>query len=192
MNIINFIVYLWVTAITPGPNNIMSMNFGTRLGFRKSLPFNLGVFLGVLLISFIAAFLGHAIFTYLPGIKSIMKWIGIAYLLWLAWHTFKAGPISAEDHFDGATLPRGAILQFINVKVIIYSITSMSTFVLPFEANPLIISLWVIVMASIAFISTCVWSAFGSIFRTLFRDHYRLVNTIMALLLVYCAWTLLD
>lgn len=61
MDIVNFLIYLWVTAITPGPNNIMSMNFGTRLGFKKSLPFNLGVFASVLLLSFIASFLGQAI-----------------------------------------------------------------------------------------------------------------------------------
>lgn len=190
MDIVNFLIYLWVTAITPGPNNIMSMNFGTRLGFKKSLPFNLGVFASVLLLSFIASFLGQAIFTYLPGIKNIIKWIGIAYLLWLAYHTFVAGPINSSENFEGATFTRGAILQFINVKVILYCITSMSTFVLPYESNPLVISLWALLMAILAFVSTCIWSAFGSIFRTLFSDHYRLVNTIMALLLVYCAWSL--
>lgn len=190
MDTINFLIYLWVTAITPGPNNIMSMNFGTRLGFKKSLAFNSGVFTGVLILSFIAAFLGAAIFAYLPGIKNIMKWLGIAYLLWLAWHTYKVGPIDSQKHFEGATFPRGAVLQFINVKVIIYCITSMSTFVLPFQTNPAVISFWALVMAVIAFLSTCTWSAFGSLFRTLFRDHYRPVNTIMALLLVYCAWTL--
>lgn len=190
MDIVNFLIYLWVTAITPGPNNIMSMNFGTRLGFKKSLPFNLGVFASVLLLSFIASFLGQAIFTYLPGIKNIIKWIGIAYLLWLAYHTFVAGPINSSENFEGATFTRGAILQFINVKVILYCITSMSTFVLPYESNPLVISLWALLMAILAFVATCIWSAFGSIFRTLFSDHYRLVNAIMALLLVYCAWSL--
>lgn len=190
MDTVNFLIFLWVTAITPGPNNIMSMNFGTRLGFKKSLPFNLGVFAGVLTLSFIAAFLGQAIFTYLPGIINIMKWVGIAYLLWLAYHTFAAGPIHSTEDFEGATFTRGAILQLINVKVILYCITSMSTFVLPFESNPLIISFWALLMAVLAFVSTCIWSAFGSIFRSLFFDHYRLVNTIMALLLVYCAWTL--
>ena len=190
MDTLNFLIYLIVTAITPGPNNIMSMNFGTRLGFKKSLPFNFGVFAGVLVLAMVAAFLGHAIFAYLPGIKNIMKWLGIAYLLWLAYHTFTAGPIDSGEDFEGATFSRGAILQLINVKVILYCITSMSTFVLPFESNPTIISAWALFMAIVAFISTCIWSGFGSIFRTLFSDHYRLVNTIMALLLVYCAWTL--
>ena len=120
----------------------------------------------------------------------IIKWIGIAYLLWLAYHTFVAGPINSSENFEGATFTRGAILRFINVKVILYCITSMSTVVLPYESNPLVISLWALLMAILAFVATCIWSAFGSIFRTLFSDHYRLVNTIMALLLVYCAWSL--
>lgn len=42
-NWLNFLSYAIVTAVTPGPNNIMSMSNAGRLGFRKSFPFNLGI-----------------------------------------------------------------------------------------------------------------------------------------------------
>lgn len=38
-NWLNFLSYAVITAITPGPNNIMSMSNAGRLGFRKSFPF---------------------------------------------------------------------------------------------------------------------------------------------------------
>ena len=40
---IPFFTYAVATAITPGPNNIMSMSNGSRFGFRKAFPFNLGI-----------------------------------------------------------------------------------------------------------------------------------------------------
>lgn len=45
-NLISFLTYLVITATTPGPNNIMSMSNASKYGFRKSFPFNLGIFVG--------------------------------------------------------------------------------------------------------------------------------------------------
>ena len=47
-----------------------------------------------------------------------------------------------------------------------------------------------LLLAFIGFLFTLAWSAFGSVFQRLFSRHARLVNTIMALLLVYCAVSL--
>ena len=40
------------------------------------------------------------------------------------------------------------------------------------------------------FVLTLCWSAFGSVFRRLFSQHAKTINTVMALLLVYCAVSL--
>lgn len=190
MNPVNFMIYLWVTAITPGPNTITSMTYGNRHGMRKALPFNLGVFAGMLSLALLAAFLGNALLTVLPEVQGILKWVGIAYLLWLAWHIFRSGPLEGENTATEASFPKGLLLQFINVKGILYSITSMTTFVLPYVHSPGAIILYALLLAVVALIASLIWSGFGSLFRNLFQTHYKLVNTILALLLVYCAWSL--
>ena len=43
---LDFLSYAIVTAVTPGPNNLMSMSNAGRLGFRRSFPFNLGIWAG--------------------------------------------------------------------------------------------------------------------------------------------------
>lgn len=45
-NWISFLTYAVVTAVTPGPNNILSMSNGNRKGFRGALPFNFGILVG--------------------------------------------------------------------------------------------------------------------------------------------------
>ena len=47
---VNFLSYAVVTAITPGPNNILSMTHASRVGFRRSFPFHLGVWAGFSLV----------------------------------------------------------------------------------------------------------------------------------------------
>lgn len=42
-NWLAFLTYAFITAATPGPNNIMSMSNGGRLGFMGALPFNFGI-----------------------------------------------------------------------------------------------------------------------------------------------------
>ena len=50
--------------------------------------------------------------------------------------------------------------------------------------------LFALLLAFIGFVFTLCWSAFGYAFRLLFSRHTKSVNTIMALLLVYCAASL--
>lgn len=47
-----------------------------------------------------------------------------------------------------------------------------------------------LLLAFIGFAFTLCWSLFGSVFKLLFSKYAKITNTIMALLLVYCAVSL--
>ena len=157
-----FLTYAVITAATPGPNNIMSMSNGGRLGFKELIP----------------------------AVKTPMLIAGAAYMLHLAWATYKSDGVITEDH-SRSGFYSGLILQFINPKIYIYCIMSMQAYILPFyTGEPFKLTLFALLLAFIGFIFTLCWSAFGSAFRLLFSRHTKSVNTIMALLLVYCAASL--
>lgn len=42
----DFLIYCFITAYTPGANNLLSMSNAVRLGFRKSIRFNFGILAG--------------------------------------------------------------------------------------------------------------------------------------------------
>ena len=114
----------------------------------------------------------------IPVVKTPMLIAGAAYMLHL------------EDH-SRSGFYSGLILQFINPKIYIYCIMSMQAYILPFyTGEPFKLTLFALLLAFIGFIFTLCWSAFGSAFRLLFSRHTKSVNTIMALLLVYCAASL--
>jgi len=68
---------------------------------------------------------------------------------------------------------------------------SMEAYILPYFNGQVYALLgFALLLAFIGFAFTLLWSAFGSVFKWLFSKHAKAVNTIMALLLVYCAVSL--
>ncbi len=189
-NWLPFLTYAVVTAVTPGPNNIMSMSNGGRKGFRGALPFNLGILAGFSLVMLLCTAFCSLLSTWIPRVKTPMLIAGACYMLYLAWETFRSGDAIEESHGHEGFFS-GLLLQFINPKIYIYCIMSMEAYILPiFHGRPLPLLGFALLLAFIGFVATLLWSAFGSLFKRLFSQHGQFVNTIMALLLVYCAVSL--
>lgn len=185
-----FLTYAIVTAITPGPNNIMSMSNGNRKGFTGAFSFNLGILVGFSAVMVLCTMFCSLLSTWIPKIKLPMLIAGACYMLYLAWETFCSSDAIEENHSRDGFLS-GLLLQFINPKIYIYCIMSMEAYILPFYSGQILPLLgFALLLALIGFIATLLWSAFGSLFKWLFSQHAKLVNTVMALLLVYCAISL--
>lgn len=183
----SFLTYIFITAITPGPNTISSMSNGSRYGFAKAFPFNLGIFVAFSFIMMLCALFSSLLFNLLPKIKLPMLIVGAIYILWLAYKTYTSDGELSSDKTTTASFQSGALLQFVNPKIYIYGITALSAYILPYYDSTPIILAFCILLAFVGFVCTLLWSAFGSVFKTLFSKHTKLVNTVMALLLVYCA-----
>ena len=186
---IPFLTYAVITAATPGPNNLMSMSNGGRLGFRRALPFNFGIWAGFSAVMLLCTAFCSLLSALIPRVRLPMLVLGAAYMLYLAWETLRGGELT-EDHSHSGFWS-GLLLQFINPKIYIYGVMSMEAYILPFyqgQALPLLG--FSLLLAFIGFAFTLCWSAFGSAFKWLFSKHARVVNLVMALLLVYCAISL--
>ena len=194
MNFMAFFSYVFLAVFTPGPNNIMAMTNASKYGFRGALPFNAGVFLGMSVILSCCAVFCSLLYEFIPAVKPAMLCLGAAYILWLAWTVWRDKP---HEERGGAlsrtnTVASGAMLQFVNVKVISCGLSIMASFVLPHYRDPLPITGFVLLIAALCFVSNCCWAAFGAAFDRLFKQHGRFLNAAMALLLVYCAVAMLE
>jgi threonine/homoserine/homoserine lactone efflux protein len=187
---IPFISYVIITTFTPGPNNITSMINSGRVGLRKGIKFNFGIFVGFTVVMLLCGLFGALLSEYLPAVKPYLVYVGAAYILWLAYKIFKS---EYRENDDGCNdmygFKEGISLQFVNVKVILFGVTTLSTFIVPYY-NQGEILLFAIFLAILAFISTVSWALFGSVFHKLFIKKARIMNTLMAALLVYTAITI--
>ena len=120
--------YACATTFSPGPNNILLLSSTSRFGFRKCLPLIFGIWGGLvaimLLCGFCCAWLGELV----PQIVPIAKYVGAAYILYLAYRTFMRSPGSSDT--DKASKPltcvNGFLLQFLNVKILMLGIAAYS------------------------------------------------------------------
>lgn len=190
INLGAFFSYIFLTAYTPGPNNIMAMANAGKYGFRKSMKFCLGVLLGFLSIMICSALFCSVLYRFIPKIEPVMVCIGAAYILWLAWTIFRDKPHEGKKgSFETNSVFSGMLLQFINVKVILYGITAFSTFILPYYQSILMLTLFVLLLSFVGFSGTVCWALFGAVFERFFSAHRKVMNVFMALMLVYCAVT---
>ena len=93
-------------AATPGPNNAMVAASGATWGFRRTLPHMLGVSVGfpVMLVA-VALGAGELLRTR-PWAHEALRWVGAAYLLWLAWHIAVSRPKAPAESKDRLVRPR--------------------------------------------------------------------------------------
>ena len=187
-NWIPFLSYILLTAITPGPNNIMAMSNAGKYGFGKGLRFNVGVLLGFLMVLSACAAFTSLLFEFVPQIEPVMLCVGAAYILWLAWTVWQDRPHDENGHrLQANSIFSGMVLQFVNVKVILYGITGISAFLSPYYKGFFALLPFVLLMSFVGFASTCCWALFGAVFQRFFSRHKKLMNALLALLLVYCA-----
>lgn len=178
-----------ITAFTPGPNNIMAMTASIKHGFGKAAVFCAGVFWGFIIDMTLCALATSYLYGHLPVIEQPMRWLGAAYILYLAIMVYrdKGGDKETETTESPAGFFTGVVMQLVNIKVILYGITAMSTFVLPHYKTPGALAVFILLLSVIGFAGTVCWALFGSLFQRYFISHRKPLNIAMSLLLVYCA-----
>lgn len=168
----------------------MSMSNASRYGFKRSIKFNIGIFVGFFIVITLCSIFSTGLYRFIPSIKPVMTIIGATYILWLAWKTFKSNPGSIEEMKGMNSFQAGLFLQFVNPKVILYGITTVSTFIIPYNNSPAVLLMFSIFLAFVGFVSTCCWALFGEVFQKFLSENGKLVNIVMSSLLVYCAISL--
>lgn len=179
-------VFAFVSSITPGPNNIMLMTSGTNFGFRRTLPHMLGVALGFVLMIVLVGLGLAELFARYPLAHDVLKWVSIAYLLYLAWKVATArAPGDGGAAGRPLTFVQAALFQWVNPKAWTMALTGVTVYMPPID--PWIGLLLVAgLFGAVNLPSVAVWAAMGVRLRRWLSDARRLrqFNAAAALLLV--------
>ena len=188
-NWVSFLLFIIIGAFTPGPNNIMSMNYARAAGFKKGMIFIAGMFAGVAVIMTLCMIFSAALANIIPQIQLSMKIMGAAYILYLVAMLFIPSKNNKAGGNNGSFFV-GMALQFINPKMILYGIMAVSTFITPFFSGIPVLAFFIFILTFVGFAANILWALFGALFNALFIRHGKMLNIIMAVLLLYCAVSL--
>jgi threonine/homoserine/homoserine lactone efflux protein len=193
--LIAFVVFATVMLFTPGPNNIMLLSSGLTYGFRRTLPHVAGIAVG---FSFMVATMGlglGAVFIAYPMLQTVLKYAGVAYLLWLAAVIAMSGPVKpGQDNSRGPLTFRGAALfQWVNVKGWVIAIGTITAYaaIASFPWNILMQAALILFLGTL---SSLTWAMFGSSLRPLLTSPraVRAFNIVMAVLLLASLYPVLT
>ena len=82
-------------AFTSGPNNALVAASGANFGFRKTFPHILGIALGFPVMIFVVGLFLGQIFQSSPMLRELLRWFGVALLLYVAFKIATSGGFSA-------------------------------------------------------------------------------------------------
>jgi threonine/homoserine/homoserine lactone efflux protein len=182
-----FVVFATVMFFTPGPNNIMLLSSGLTYGFRRTLPHVAGITIGfAFMIGAVGLGLG-TIFIGYPVLQTILKYAGVAYLVYLAAAIAMSGPVKPDqDNRRGPmTFWGAAMFQWINVKGWVMVIGTLTAYA-GIARFPWNITIQVMLSLLLGAVSCSAWALFGSALRPLLTSPraIRAFNIVMAVLLL--------
>ncbi|MDN8575939.1 LysE family transporter [Acinetobacter baumannii] len=129
-----YMLACWVISISPGAGAIASMSSGLNYGFRHGYWNAIGLQIALLIqIMIVAAGVG-VLFATTPLAFQVVKWFGVAYLLYLAYLQWTA-PIKdieiqheKKDKSVSALLFNGFVVNISNPKAIVFLLAVLPQF----------------------------------------------------------------
>ena len=192
--LLGFALFALVTSITPGPNNTMLLASGVNFGFNRTIPHMLGITCGFFVLVVAVGFGLGAVFQTYPLLYSVLRYVGAAYLLYLAWKIAHSGPVSEREKGESKPISYlgAAAFQWVNPKAWIMAIGAISTYT-PMQGYFTNVIVIAAVFALINLPSVSVWAGCGTLLRNVLKNRrwLRLFNWGMALLLVASLYPLL-
>lgn len=183
-------MFAFVSSITPGPNNIMLTSSGMLFGFSRSIPHMIGINVGFgVLLALCAAGIGSLILA-MPALHLMLKILGSAYLLYLAWQLRSVG-FGQDD--EAAAKPMSfagaALFQFANPKAWVMAVTGSAAFLPLAQPVWLAIALFCAVFCAVNLPCIGIWAGTGAALRRYLAQPFwqRLFCGVMVLLTLYSA-----
>ncbi|WP_051436762.1 LysE family transporter [Brachyspira alvinipulli] len=187
--IISYLPYAVITAFTPGPNNVIALHSISQNGWSNGKNIVFGIIIGFLSVMIICALFCYELAKYVPFIANILKYIGAAYIVYLAVHILMSKPLDNTN--KNMSFMKGLLLQFVNVKIILYAITVYTAYVLPHSKSLKSLLVHSIVISVIGMAGILTWALAGGILQRFLKKYYHQFNIVMAVILVLCAVSLL-
>ena len=194
-----FFVASWIISISPGSGAIYAMSCGLNHGFRRGFVGTVGLIAGIwTALAIVAVGLG-AVLSASTHAFTALKWLGVAYLVYLGVKQWRAPPMPlATAGDDGAQISaraliaKGWALNATNPKGIVFMMAVMPQFI---DTTAPLLPQYLVIAATFAFtdfVIMAIYTGFAAKVLTYFKTEtqMRLLNRIFGSLFVLAATAL--
>jgi threonine/homoserine/homoserine lactone efflux protein len=131
------LLFCTAMSFSPGPNTTLSTALAANGGLRRALRFCVAVPAGWTLLM-VGSGLGlGALVLGVPALRWAVKFVGVAYMLWLAGKLARAAQLAQVDERRlRVTFWQGVGLQFLNIKAWMLALTLTAGWVVNAAGQP--------------------------------------------------------
>ncbi|MCX7305134.1 MAG: LysE family translocator [Hyphomicrobiales bacterium] len=170
---VEFLLTTLIIVASPGTGVVYTLAAGLSRGWRASILAAFACTLGIV-PHLIAALTGLAALLHASALAfEIVKYAGVAYLLYMAWQSLRAdGALNVEAGADQRTSLRivtdGVLVNILNPKLSIFFVAFLPQFISPTEPSPL---LSMLELSGVFMAATFVIFAIYGVFAAAMRDR---------------------
>jgi cysteine/O-acetylserine efflux protein len=192
LDLLPLLAFVLISTFTPGPSNIASASMGVLHGYKHTLRYQAGLAAGVFFVMFLSGWVSVTLLQIIPALEPALRYIGAAYMLYLAFGILKASYIFTENEVRPLGFAHGLMLQILNPKLFFYAFTLFSAFLISITGNLALLAAAAVLLAAISFSATSTWALFGAAIKSYLHQPRvkAVINILLALLLVYAAFEL--
>jgi len=181
-------LFIFVAAFTPGPNNLLSSYSGFNFGIKKSLPLICGVTFGFPILIIIINSGLIIVFKKFPILQEIIKIIGSGFILYFAYKIVLNKNNEEQKTKNPIKFFNMLFFQFINPKAVLFAIIVVSTFINTNESffrDTIIVLSVALIFSFVSILSWCLLGKFLRRFATN-KKFIKTFNYVMSFLLIVC------
>ncbi len=180
----SLLLYILVLGYTPGPSNLCAFHSGIHFGRKRAMRIWWGFVTGFLLIDTTLVVITHFLGDILGSYVRWLSYAGALYMICLAVMIVVKSGQSKEEMAKSCTVRTGVLIEVTNVKVWMFCLTALGTFVLPYSNSFLELAKVGLLLTLAGPVANLVWLVAGSGLNRLTERHGRLVDWILAAVLV--------
>jgi len=183
--LVSVAIFSFVTSVSPGPNNTFLLSSGANFGLKKSLPYLNGIMVGLTgMMLALGAGLG-VVFTTSPVVYQILKWVGFAYIVYLATLIVRSTSKSDTGEAKYIGFIKATTFQFVNPKAWVVVASFMATMV-PVDAGIAATIFICVFFLVFTYPGAFLWAVAGQVLKDWLSNplRRRIFNIVSAVLLV--------
>ena len=180
-----------ISVITPGPNNILSTSFSSKIGVKDSLPFTIGVFFGTFLVFITTGSLYYLLSGQVLILAKYIVYIGFLYIIFLAIRIAPSdSPMLLKDTGSRNFFLKSIVFSLVNPKTIFLGFM-VASLVIPEGLSFLGYVVLSIILALTCFFGVLLWGGLGLLIMGHLNEYQKTLNITLASLLIFSAFILL-
>lgn len=170
-DLLTLLVFLAPLAYSPGPGNAFFAAIGARYGLRGAVQPLIGYHLATFIVTLALGLGFGAISNVTPQLLHVLRYVGAAYVLYLAYGLIKSGASESGARPQTATFTDGLLLLLLNPKAYLIISLMFSQFLVEQGAVDWWRVTWITTIFTLNnLVAFMLWAYAGDILAAQFRD----------------------